>query len=199
MKIQWHKIFSLFLVFLFTVGCGAINQIKKEFEKTQQSKILTSKDGDCQLTVPGTWREDSDLHEEAIIQTSQRFGELYVVVLSSNKEDFTNEMTLDSLTKMLRASMSNNLMQSESTNPVRTTVNHLPAEQFEMSGSISGIKAKYVYTVVETPDNFYQILAWTLASRYDSNKQKLLDVTNSFQEANAPPKTIKSLPPKSKF
>lgn len=204
MKINPSHIVALFLLFLFTVGCNAIQQIKEGIDKTQQPQTLISTDGKCQITVPGGWKSDTDLHEDAVIQTSQRFGELYLVVLPSNKRDFSDEMTLESLTELLRTDMKKNVKQAVSTDLVETTVNGLPGQQFEMSGEVDKIKVKYIYTVVETSNNFYQILAWTLASRYDSNKQKLLDVTNSFQEiengsdADAPP-AIKPSPAKSKF
>ena len=53
------------------------------------------------------------------------------------------------------------------TEPISLTVNGYPARQFEAGGELEGIKAKYIYAVVETPQNFYQIMAWTLSSRVE--------------------------------
>lgn len=174
--------FTLLFVVIFTLGCSAINQIKKEVEKTQQPKVLTAADGTCQLSIPGGWVEDKALNDEAVIQTSHRFDELYVVVMSNNKADFTTDVTLDSLTQILRKNMSESVQQAESSNPTSTYISGNPARQFEMSGAVDGIKIKYIYTVVEAPKYYYQIISWTLASRFDGNKSKLLEVVDSFKE-----------------
>lgn len=185
--------FTLIFVVIFTLGCSAINQIKKEIDKSKKPEILMSTDGKCQLTVPGSWKTEKDLNDDATLQTSHRFDELYVIVIPNSKADFTEEMTLDSLTQALRADFSGNVPQAESTNPVRTFVNGNEARQFEMSGSVKGIKAKYIYTVVDAPNNYYQIISWTLASRYETNKTKLLEVISTFKESGG--KQTESLPP----
>lgn len=185
--------FTLIFVVIFTLGCSAINQIKKEIDKSKKPEILIAADGSCQLTVPGSWRKENDLNDDAVLQASHRFDELYVIVIPTSKADFTEEMTIDTITQMLRKDFSGNVPQSESTNPVSTFVNGNPARQFEMSGAVKGIKARYIYTVVDTPQKYYQILAWTLASRYETNKSKLLEVVDSFKETGG--KQPASLPP----
>jgi hypothetical protein len=187
--------FTLVFVVFFALGCSVINQIKKGIDDVQKPKVVTAVDGKCQLTVPGTWREDKELHDQATLQVSNRFSELYVVVLTNNKADFTDEMDIDTLTQALRKDMSGNVNQAESGNPISISIDGNPARQFEMSGAVEGIKAKYIYTVVDAPQNYYQIISWTLASRYESNKSKLLEVVDSFKETSgkqsAPPPPAK--------
>lgn len=179
---------TLIFVAVFAFGCSAFNQIQKEIEKTGQAKVLTATDGKSQISLPGGWSEDKTLNDDAVIQASSRLSELYVVVIPNDKADFTTDMNLDSLTQLLRKNMSESVAQSESGSPVSTYISGYPARQFEMSGAIEGIKAKYLYTVVETPSTYYQIITWTLASRFDTNKPKLLEVTESFKETDGVPK-----------
>jgi hypothetical protein len=56
------------------------------------------------------------------------------------------------------------------------------ALQFDADGEVQNMKLKYLYSVVETPQNYYQIITWTLASRYQDNRPQLIDVINSFKE-----------------
>ena len=60
-------------------------------------------------------------------------------------------------------------------------INGFDAKQFEASGTVDKIKIKYIFTVVDTPDHFYQIVAWTLTSKFEENKPALLDVISSFK------------------
>jgi bifunctional DNA-binding transcriptional regulator/antitoxin component of YhaV-PrlF toxin-antitoxin module len=183
-KNHWFQFLAFAFVVVFALGCSAVNQIKKEIDKTQQPKTLIGIDGKCQITIPGGWREDKQLNEKGVIQASNRLNEQYVLVMSNDKQDFAKSMTLSGITKLLREDLSENITEAETTAPIPTTVNGYPAEQFEASGSVQGIKVKYVYTVVDMPQNYYQILAWSLASRFDANKPQLLEVVNSFQKTS---------------
>ncbi len=204
MKNIWHKLVVFGLFLFIALGCGAINQIKKEVEKTQSPQVLISTDGCCQITVPGTWRTDNSLNEQATLQASNRSGELYVAVIRESKGDYGKTANLDFLTNLLREHMRKTVSDSVLTEPIAVTIGGYPAKQFEVSGEVENIKVSYLYSVVDTPQNFYQVITWTLTSRMENNRPKLLEVINSFKEVNAgdslppiPAATIKK-PTKSK-
>jgi hypothetical protein len=54
------------------------------------------------------------------------------------------------------------------------------ALQNELRGMKDGMDVAYLYAVVDTGDEYYQILAWTLQSRWDRNQELLREVTRSF-------------------
>jgi hypothetical protein len=62
-----------------------------------------------------------------------------------------------------------------------TTVNGFEAQRFEMRGEIDKIKGFFIFTLIDTPDTYYQIMSWTMDSMSDKNKPKLLEVSDSFQ------------------
>lgn len=204
MKVIWFKFLAAGLILFTVLGCSAINQIRKEIDKTQKPQVIISTDGKAQITVPGTWKQETELNELATLQVSNPFSDLYVIAIPNSKEDFTDEFNLDKITDLSREEMSNNVSNAETTNPVPTIVNGAPARQFEINGTVEGIKARYIYTVVDAPSSYYQILAWTTASKFESNKNTLLEVVNSFKETGAatvdepPPPPAPANPPASK-
>jgi hypothetical protein len=150
-------------------------------EKLGQPKVLTSPDGKFELTIPAGWREDSALHEKADIKASNRLQEMYVIVLSENKEDFADDMTLERFNTITSGSMIKNLRSAEATPPIPTTINTYPAMQYMIHGEVENIKCSYLITDVETPEHYHQIITWTLRSRIDQNQTTLQKVTNTFR------------------
>src|SRR4051812_12164300 len=82
---------------------------------------LKSADGTLQLTVPGSWKVDK-LNDQAAIQASNRMGELYVVVLTEPKEDFT-DMTLQKYSELTRSQQLKAMKNGTEEGPAPRTVN----------------------------------------------------------------------------
>jgi hypothetical protein len=203
MKNNLYKLLAIAL-FLFVVpGCTAVNQIRKEIDKSQQPQVLTSTDGKSQITVPGIWKKETELNDLATLQASNAFNELYIVSIPQSKADFTEEITLETITDFARDEVKSWVNDAQMSEAVPVLINGYSGRQFEVGGAVQGVKAKYIYTVLDAPENYYQILAWTLASRYEGNKGKLLEVVNSFKENNsaniegppAPPAPVESVKP----
>ncbi|HLM00515.1 MAG TPA: hypothetical protein VK400_05635 [Pyrinomonadaceae bacterium] len=173
-------IFGLFLC--VALGCSVFNKIKNGIDESQKPQVIGSSDGKFQLTVPGGWRKQPGLHDDAGIQAANPLSELYVIVIADNKTDFGSAADLDYITKVVRDGLNQTLTGPVLGEPVPTTINGLPARQFEAAGEVENIKIKYLYAVVDSPQNYYQIITWTLPSRFDKNRDKLLEVINSFKE-----------------
>ena len=187
-----------FVVFLFVAfGCSTIEKVQKEVEKTQSPQVLTSTDGTCQITVPGSWSSETDLNPEAVLQASNRLQEEYIVIIRESKADFGKKANLDFVTGVihdqLQKSLSSDAVLSEATT---SSVGNYSARQFEASGEVQNIKVKYLYTVVETPESYYQLITWSLVSKFDANRPQLLEVVNSFKEVSDSPNAASSSIPK---
>jgi len=185
MKNNLSKLFALGILLTVVLGCSFFNKIQKEVAKTQAPQTLTGSDGSCQITVPGTWRTQSNLNNEATIQAGNLIGELYIVVLRESKADFGKKGNLDFFTNLVRDNFKQTAEEAVLSEPLPVTINGYQARQFETSGEVENIKAKYLYATVETEKNYYQIITWTLASRYADNKAQLSEVINSFKEIDA--------------
>jgi hypothetical protein len=185
----------LALIACLVMGCNFAQKIKEEVDKSRAPQVIKSADGKFQLTVPGGWRDDPELHEEAALKASNRVAEMYVVVISESKQDFTDEMTLEDFTELTRTNMSRKVGDADATVPASMTVNGYPAFQYTLRGTVDKFKAAYLITLVETPTSFHQIITWTLNSRYDKNFATLYEVTESFKELPAAPAAEPPPPP----
>lgn len=182
MKNLQFKLLPVILLLFVGLGCSAINQIKKKVEESTKPKVLQCTGGKCQLTVPGSWNVETDLNDGANFQAGNRLKEQYAIVISESKTDFTGEVTLDDYVDIISKDISTRISDAKISDTKTLTINGYPAKQFEVSGSFNNIKANWIYTFVDAPKNFHQVLTWTLASKYEENKPVLLDVVNSFME-----------------
>jgi hypothetical protein len=202
MKNNLLKTLPLIILLFVGLGCSAINQIKKKVEETQKPKVLECTDRKCQLTVPGDWNVETDLNDVANFQAGNRFKEQYAIVISDNKADFADEMTLDEYVELTRKDMENSTTDAEVSETKSITINGYPAKQFEVSGTVERVKARWIYTFIDAPKNYHRILAWTLTSKFEENKPVLSDVINSFKELDgtktAPPPPPPPAPKKGK-
>jgi hypothetical protein len=144
---------------------------------------LVGSDGKEQIALPAGWQEERSLHEDAQLQAFNPSKEMYVIVLSENKADLPEDMTLAKHSEITRNILTGNLRNSEVTGPTAVTkVGDYSATQYKIVGRISGIDVAYLHTTVETGDRFHQILTWTLPEDFDQNESELQTVIQSFRE-----------------
>ena len=158
-KLPDHLI-ALALLFCAVVGCKQLESMKS----LAKPSTLKSPDGKFQITVPAGWKTNVLSSEEAEIKAGNPLEEMYVIVLTELKADFTDETTLDDYTGIVKDAMAEKLSSPESTQPVPMTVNGNTARQYEIQGSSSNVKLAYIVTTVETAEHFHQIVIWTLQS-----------------------------------
>jgi len=187
MKTTLQKLLPLFLLLPVVLACGVAEKIQKGIEEANQPKVLTSTAGDCQLTVPGLWQTATGLHDDAIIQASYTLGDVHVIVLPDERQDFADTLTLDKFTKIIRDDLPTRFQDAQLTEPVATNINMLEAREFEVSGTVENIKVKYMYATVSSHNRFYQVIVWTTPSRYERNKSDMTNVVHSFKVMSRPP------------
>ncbi|MDQ6787707.1 MAG: hypothetical protein M3033_12940 [Acidobacteriota bacterium] len=188
-----YKLFILFFLFAALAanfGCSAISLIKKQIDKAQTPQTITCTDGRCQLTVPGSWSIQTDLNKEANFQAANPLAEQYAIIISEAKTDFPPKTNLDGYAELIKQNAKKTTVDPVFSETKTIVVNGYPARQFELSGTINNIKANWIYTLVEAPKNYHQVLMWTIDSRYAANKPVLLEAANTFKELDG-----SSIPP----
>lgn len=168
---------AIVLLVCVVAGC-------KQLQSLSQPTVLKSPDGKFQLTVPAGWREGVLSSEKAEIKAGNPIEEMYVLVLTEEQADFTDETTLDDYTNIVRDGMAEKLKGPESSPPLPITINGNPGRQFEIQGATENVKVAYIVTTVETAEQFHQIVTWTLRSRIDKNQLTLQKVTQSFRSTS---------------
>ena len=165
---------AIVLLVLAVAGC-------KQLQSLGRPTVLKSPDGKFQLTVPAGWLENPSLNAQADIKAGNPIEEMYAVVITEPKTDFTAEMTLDEFTKITRETMLSNLASGDASSPVPVTVNGNSGLQYEIQGSVKNVKLAYVITNVETEAHYHQVVTWTLGSRLDKNRATLQKVARTFR------------------
>lgn len=146
-----------------------------------EKKEIVSDDAKSKITVSGFWVKRTDLNQKASLQAACPSKEMYVLVISDPKSKVPN-MTLEQHNQMTRDQMLQTLKNSSATQPLSVSIANHPALQEELSGTDShGASVVLLNTSVDDGQNFDQILAWTLKSKWPAQQQELRDATSSFQ------------------
>lgn len=193
-----HKFLGFALLLFVVLGCSSFMEgFKKGMEKGKENskteepkkdtQAITSNDGSCELSVPNSWSKQTGLNAEATLQVANPREEVYAIIIREPKTDFPKSTTLDKLVNLVRDNARKSITDPVFTEPTSTTIGGFSAKQFEVGGTVSGIKAKYLYAVIETPKNYYQAMSWTLADKWSENKPKLQEAIDSFKEIDAEP------------
>jgi hypothetical protein len=168
-------------------SCSVLTQIKNKLEKSQAPKVIAGGDGKTSLTVPDKWRPLTTLHEEAKLQAADVVAEQYAIVISESKAGFADDMTLDDFTELIMTAPKEAVTDLKVADPAPFEVNGYQARQFEAAGTVDKIKIKWIFTTIEAPKNFHQIVMWTTPAKFEENEKIFQDVVKSFQETEGKP------------
>lgn len=186
MKNKFNQIIALAILVFSVLGCSVLRQIPEMLSKTQPPKDFVSTDGKVRLTAPGNWRVEKTLNDQAVLQISYPLQELYAIIIPDEKSTMPKGTDLDSFSDMVRGNMEKALSNSILKETTSTTVNGFEARRFEMQGEFNKVKGVFIFTLIDTPDTFYQVMSWTVDSMSKKNKPKLLEVSDSFNLAEKP-------------
>jgi hypothetical protein len=145
-----------------------------------RTQILKALDGQSQIAVPTSWERADKIHEKAELGAADRRNEMYVIVLTESKQDF-GDIDLEKFSTITRSKLMKNLSSPEASGPTRLSVNGSQALQYEIGGTIDKMNVVYFHTSVEGGNNYYQVIAWTLRSRIEKNREVLEKIIQSFK------------------
>ncbi|MBL8950023.1 MAG: hypothetical protein JNK82_04545 [Myxococcaceae bacterium] len=149
---------------------------------------LKSADGALEITVPSTWTDDStparQLNDQAVLQASNRAGELYVIVLTEEKADLA-EMDLKKFSEITRGSQLQAMKNGAEEGPKERTINGMPAIEYTLRGTVEKANVVMMHLSVEGAKRYHQVLVWTLKSKWDGEKANLEAVAASLKELGA--------------
>lgn len=150
------------------------------------SKTLTSENG-LEMRIPDSWTEDSALNPGADLQASNREAESYVVVISDLKQDLQEDVTLeefgDFAVQQFMAGLNDpDLSFADLDEPERVESSGLEGLRYEISASPDDLDLSYLFTVIESPDRFTQVVAWTERPRMDEQRQTLEAISDSVTQ-----------------
>ena len=124
--------------------------------------VLKSSDGKIQVSTPPSWKIVTDLNDKADLQVSNSGESMYLIVLTDNKADYTN-MDIDQHATKTLQTLTTAMTSSNTSDPVRLTIDGNPAVQHEVRGEIKNLNVIYIHTTVETPTSYQQIVVVDIA------------------------------------
>ena len=148
---------------------------------TSTDVVIRSTDGQIQISAPPTWKSSTELNDKAELQASDTSKQMYLIVLTDNKRDYT-DMDLDRHSRATLDVLTKAMTSSNKTGPTSLTIDGNPAVQYEVRGEIKSLNVVYLHTTVETPSHYQQIVAWTLQTTYDERERSLKNIIESFKE-----------------
>lgn len=164
-------------------GIMLVDMIRSErvrlHELAVEKKDIASDDNQLKVTASGFWVKRTDLNKRASLQAAYKDKELYVIVISDPKSAVKNT-TLEQHHQTTRDHMLKQMTNSSATASKPITIEGHQALQDEISGTEKGTILTFIHTTVDGGEDFHQILAWTLKSRFAANKSELAEVTSSF-------------------
>ena len=133
--------------------------------------------------MPKSWKRE-ELAEDATVQLANLFTEAYLIIYTEPKSTLPNH-DLSSFGNAVRDSIADNLNKPNFKYLGSTTVNGKQALHYRIAGSVDNIDLVYLVTVVESKTNFYQIITWSLESRFTRNEGDFKNVIASFKEKDS--------------
>jgi len=103
-----------------------------------------------------------------------------LIVITDAKADVT-DLTLEKHHQLTRDRMLQKMKNASATEPVPLTIDGHAALQDEISGTEKGTNVVFLHTTVDDGDQFQQILAWTLKSRWQQQHELLREITRTFR------------------
>lgn len=152
------------------------------YKYTNYQQILSAFQDKYQITVPLGWRENRKLNGDAALQASDEENKNYIIVICEEKQSILKNLTLDQYSKIAVNHIDKSIDNSKIISSTDIKINNYRGILFEITGVVEKTKVRYLYVILETKDNFNQIMAWTLDKNYTYNKEKLLKIIRSFKE-----------------
>jgi hypothetical protein len=176
-----NKFIILCLALVFALVLSSCSNSNPTDAANGKTKVMKSTDGKIEVTVPNSWKVENLNNYVAVLEVANLSKEQYLLIISESIEDFAEDTKPSDYIQLVLQNI-----QNVSTNPVASElkdlkINGYDASQCDVSAEIEKMKIKYLLTVIKSEDQFIQVLAWSLQSKYDENKATLESVSNSVK------------------
>ncbi|WP_291292441.1 hypothetical protein [Enterococcus sp.] len=195
-----QMVLGLLGVVLFFAGCTEkpteTTQFSKSNESTQLSSVVESSSSvesvlpvetqqitgvsgyTYSLEFPKNWRTVADfesLNPDNDFMLSDSLQTKFLAAVVESKQDFAD---FDSYLALVQDSLGTNFNTDATFLPLPNT----QTQMVDFAATVEGLNIHYLYYVIETDNNYVQLYGWTLESLFDSSKDELTKIMDSFQE-----------------
>ena len=184
-------IVSFFIILACAIGATQVTSwfhdmvevAKEEKEKVEIPRIFTSDDGEYSILPSADWEKaDPAVNEDASLILFSKDESKGFLVIRESREDFESNIVLEDYINLILNSKEENGTKIYRESLKEKNINVYKAQECVYESSEDGIKFKYLTTFIETPNNFYQIVAWTRKSSFNNCLEEFRHITDSFVE-----------------
>jgi len=143
--------------------------------------------GKYQVTCPASWSIRKDLNDQADFQAGNLFREAYMIILTEPASEFPRGVGLSDFADLIEANLAANIKNAKISPHLETQVNGMDAIHFTMRGKVEGTDVIYWIHAIKSPDDYHQVLQWSLASRFQSNRDDFRSAIHSFRTIGRSP------------
>lgn len=156
-------------------------------EQQKQQVEVSSSDKLVKFMIPGSWSHNGDLNDHATLSYSSSQHQQYFIVIPELRQDLSAGTTLDKYANMIVTPMRTALKNSKQGPTEKLKVQNFDARRIRLEGDVDNAKIIYSFTVIDTPEHFFQVMAWTLPSKEAEAMPVYDQVLKTFQLSAAAP------------
>ncbi|WP_244188578.1 hypothetical protein [Paenibacillus kribbensis] len=179
----------IFFIAMVILGGSFVNAIyiwlhnyqPPEAPVSRAEQNFISKDGRFQISAPLDWSTDPDREKMTDIAIFNPYIQKSVAVVSNSKKELGN-VTLQHYAEKIQYNMTKEFNLSTVGPSSNTTIHGYPAIEFTIKGQKDVNHYVTHVAIIETENDYYQVLGYTPASKYSRFKKELHDITYSFSE-----------------
>lgn len=143
-------------------------------------KTLASRDGRLQVSVPESWNT-LELNEDASLQAGNIIAESYFVAIEDSKADLPG-FTLKDYADAVIESHAQGASDSKVKYTGAASLAGMEAIRYRVDSVVEELNLNYFFVFAESDEHYYQLISWSLASRFSGNEADMQQVINSFTE-----------------
>nr|WP_231116787.1 hypothetical protein [Paenibacillus polymyxa] len=147
------------------------SQVKPDLRSTTILKTFKSEDAQQQIRLPYVWKTGLILNPDALIQAWYEKNDAYMAIIKDWKSELPYEKS-SMITSKDYAEFSAQLVLKRAGKGL----------QYEVWVENDKVKIMYLITFLEHTDSFSQIIFWTRADYYDSQKSEFQRFTKTYRE-----------------
>jgi hypothetical protein len=172
---------------IIVVALSACVSSPPQAEDKSSGLTLNSADGKMRLTLPAHW-DSHDFHLDAVRIGAAREGEgEYVQIISDSRDQYVNDLKQYTDGKM--ETMVVMLQGAKLTADGGMDIHGRRAIRYEIEGKLpdSGLKIGYVLTVIETKDDYIQVVSWCPGTKFAEHRGELQGLADGFEPVGETP------------
>lgn len=152
---------------------------KTEIKVTKSAQTITGVSGTkFQLDLPSGWEELPDIRalnpDNDFILTDSLETKFLAAVVES-KQDFVD---IETYLDLLKESLEDSFEIEVVFHPITEKSGYF----MDFPAAVDGLNVHYLYYVLATEEHYVQLYGWTIESLYDSSKDDLTEIMDSFEE-----------------